>query len=137
MADSVEPTGRSGKPAGRAGNMSHRSSAGSLGRRCSGRARLPASPGAARKAGAAALAGLAAGLLCGCSAGTARTADAGGCDADRYRAFAGQPVEGVRDRLPHPRRIYRHGQRVTTDYLPERLNIVVDETGRILSLHCG
>ena len=64
-------------------------------------------------------------------------AEAEDCAADRHEALTGQLVEAVQDRLPHPHRIYRRDQPVTMDYRPERLNVIIDEKGRIRGLHCG
>ena len=41
-------------------------------------------------------------------------------------------------RLPDPVRIYARGDRVTQDYVPERLNVVLDrDRARVVSVHCG
>ncbi len=62
----------------------------------------------------------------------------GECDADDHRALIGRQADALdRDALPGPKRIYRTGSPVTMDHRPDRLNIVVDEAGRIVGVHCG
>lgn len=38
---------------------------------------------------------------------------------------------------PLPIRWIRPGQAITTDYSAQRLNVIIDETGRIMAMRCG
>lgn len=67
-----------------------------------------------------------------------RTGEGRECAAEQYQVLVGQRVSEVHtDSLPSPRRIYAHGDPVTMDYRPDRLNIVTDEQGVIIAVRCG
>lgn len=61
-----------------------------------------------------------------------------GCGADSYGYLAGkiwspELLEGFEGRL----RVLEKGSVATMDYLPDRLNLRLDDDGRIESLTCG
>ena len=60
------------------------------------------------------------------------------CGSKPLRQFVGQPAS-VLDNLyiPDPKRFVHAGDAVTQDYVPERLNIMLDAGGRISGLRCG
>ena len=80
-------------------------------------------------------------LLAGCSAGQApqrstETAGADTCNAAAYQGLIGQ--DAVVDlSLPEPKRTYRLGDPVTTDFDAARLNIKLDDTDTIIAIDCG
>ncbi|GAA0584483.1 I78 family peptidase inhibitor [Caenispirillum bisanense] len=47
------------------------------------------------------------------------------------------PDEINQDTLPQPHRVLKPGMAYTMDFRPDRLNVEVDGTGRILSVRCG
>lgn len=60
------------------------------------------------------------------------------CAVARYRALIGQPIEEIDiDALPRPLRVYPTGSRITMDYRPERLNVVVGTDGNVVRVRCG
>jgi len=65
------------------------------------------------------------------------------CRLTLTRRFVGaQAVAEVRRALralsaPHPLRWIVPGQAITTDSDPARLNVILDETGRIAAMRCG
>ena len=65
------------------------------------------------------------------------------CAADRAQAFVGRPasrVLGEAARNAAGARILRTitpGMMVTMDYVPDRLNLVIDKRGRISAIRCG
>jgi hypothetical protein len=58
------------------------------------------------------------------------------CNAAAYQALIGENGEAGAS-LPDPKRIYQTGDPVTLDYNPERLNIKLDDTGKIVEIDCG
>lgn len=58
------------------------------------------------------------------------------CDAVAYQNLVGQD-RVVALALPDPKRIYRLGDPVTLDFLPNRLNVKLDETDVIVAIDCG
>ncbi len=87
------------------------------------------------------IAGLAALLLVACveggpADGPAPVADA--CGASGLQGLVGQP-SGTLDslRLAQRTRVIRPGQMVTMEYSEARLNIALDEAGRIARVYCG
>jgi len=67
-----------------------------------------------------------------------RTGEGRECAAEQFQVLVGQRVSEVHtDSLPSPRRIYTHGDPVTMDYRPDRLNVVTDERGVVISVRCG
>lgn len=58
------------------------------------------------------------------------------CNAAAYQNLIGQ--DAVADlSLPEPKRTYRLGDAVTTDFDPKRLNIQLDDTDTIIAINCG
>lgn len=96
---------------------------------------------------------MAAGILAGCAAinpGTgASSAPAGQppvggkCNATPAQSFVGKDstasvMEAARVQSgAYMARVLRPGQMVTKEYLEQRLNLVVDDKGRITAVHCG
>lgn len=84
------------------------------------------------------LAGL---LVAGCSTGQSPQPNApkGGadtCNAAAYQSLIGQ--DAVVDlSLPEPKRTFRIGDPVTTDFNAERLNVQLDDTDTIVAITCG
>lgn len=69
---------------------------------------------------------------------TERDGERGECAAEQYQVLVGQQVWEVHtDSLPSPHRVYAHGDPVTMDYRPDRLNIVTDQRGVVMSVACG
>ena len=64
-------------------------------------------------------------------------ADGVSCGADAVQDMVGQPVAGVRDRLPETVRVISPGMAVTQDYRPERMNVDLDGAGTIVRIWCG
>lgn len=60
------------------------------------------------------------------------------CPAARFQMLVGQ-LRGEIDAstLPVPYRIYGRDEAVTTDYRPERMNVVIGENGRVERVACG
>ncbi len=60
------------------------------------------------------------------------------CGATALQAFVGQPPSALDAvRLTQPFRIIRPGEMVTMDFVAERVNFRVDESGRIAEVTCG
>ena len=60
------------------------------------------------------------------------------CDAGKHRTLIGRPkVEIDITALPRPLRVYPAGSRITMDYRPERLNIVIGPDGHVVNVRCG
>ena len=60
------------------------------------------------------------------------------CAAAQYRALVGRPIEDIdTDALPRPLRVYPVGSRITMDYRPDRMNVVVGADGRVVKVKCG
>ncbi len=60
------------------------------------------------------------------------------CAAARHQKLIGQPWGEIDPAaLPRPLRVYRFGSRISMDYRPERLNVVLDDAGRVLKVRCG
>ncbi len=67
-----------------------------------------------------------------------RNGERGECAAEQYQVLVGQRVTEVHtDSLPYPHRVYAHGDPVTMDYRPDRLNVVTDARGVVISVACG
>lgn len=58
------------------------------------------------------------------------------CNAGAYQSLIGQDAV-VELSLPEPKRSYRLGDPVTTDFNPARLNIKLDDTDTIVAIDCG
>lgn len=64
--------------------------------------------------------------------------DSSGCGADPLMSYVGQPaVEVAAIDTGGPARVVRSGQPVNGDLNPRRLNIVTDNSGRVVRLTCG
>lgn len=81
---------------------------------------------------------LVAGCTTGPNPGGQVTAPAGPdtCNASAYQNLIGQDAV-VELSLPEPKRAYRLGDAVTQDFVPERLNIKLDDTDTIIAIDCG
>lgn len=64
-----------------------------------------------------------------------RSASPEACNAAAYAGLIGQDAV-VALQIPEPKRSYRTDV-VTTDYRPDRVNIVSDETDTIIDIKCG
>jgi hypothetical protein len=66
------------------------------------------------------------------------TGSADTCGAARFAHLVGQGPEAARALgLPQRTRIIGHGDPVTMDYLPDRLNIQLGPDGKIRQISCG
>ena len=60
------------------------------------------------------------------------------CGADQLQDLVGQRASRLETiRFSGPVRIIRPGEAVTMDYLPNRLNIYIDDYERITDVRCG
>ena len=65
------------------------------------------------------------------------------CKADRVQSMVGREADGrtvkMAQRMARAKlvRVLRPGEAATMDFRQERLNIMVDERNRIVSLNCG
>ena len=60
------------------------------------------------------------------------------CAAAQHQALVGRPIADIdTDVLPRPLRVYRAGSRITMDYRPDRMNVVVGADGRVVKVRCG
>ncbi len=80
-------------------------------------------------------------LVAGCTTGPtpgreAAPAAQDTCGASAYQNLIGQDAV-VELSLPEPKRSYRLGDAVTQDFVPARLNIVLDDTDTITAINCG
>ena len=86
-----------------------------------------------KRAGPMGLAGL---MLAGCVQGDAAPSDA--CGAGAVQMLHGQPRAALDDsRLDGPVRVLPPGAMMTMDHRPDRLNVELDEAGRITRVWCG
>lgn len=58
------------------------------------------------------------------------------CNASAHVGVIGQDAAAALA-LPEPKRIYRTDEAVTQDFMPERLNVILDETDTIIAVSCG
>jgi hypothetical protein len=58
------------------------------------------------------------------------------CNAAAYANLIGQDAVTALA-VPEPKREYRIGQPVTSDFVAERINIKLDETDVIIAVDCG
>ncbi len=80
-------------------------------------------------------------LVAGCTTGPApvRNAPPAGqdtCGAAAYQSLIGQDAV-VELSLPEPKRSYRLGDAITQDFVPARLNLILDDTDTITAIRCG
>lgn len=83
-------------------------------------------------------------LLAGCggalpSANTAKAPAAAGpdtCNAAAHQSLIGLDAASALA-LPEPKRLVGPNDAVTTDFLPERLNVALDDTDTIIAVTCG
>ena len=60
------------------------------------------------------------------------------CAAARHQALVGRPIEEIDiAALPRPLRVYPVGSRITMDYRPDRMNVVVGPDERVVKVRCG
>ena len=60
------------------------------------------------------------------------------CGADQLQELVGQRASRLETiRFSGPVRVIRPGEAVTMDYLPNRLNIYIDDYERITDVRCG
>ena len=77
------------------------------------------------------------------SAGYAAPPTPDTCHRGLTRRFVGAQAgaevrRAIRDiARPHPVRWIAPGQAITTDQSPERLNVILDESGRVAVMRCG
>lgn len=83
-------------------------------------------------------------LVAGCTttAPTDTTVPPGGCDAGPAEAFKGQSGDAVAEQARHAAgaatvRVIRPGQAVTMDYRADRLNVELDDAGKVVAVRCG
>lgn len=63
---------------------------------------------------------------------------AGDCGAEKFQRLIGQSRAMLDEAaLPKPHRIIAHDAMVTMDYAPTRLNIQLDQDGRVARVFCG
>lgn len=70
------------------------------------------------------------------SSGLDDPSEATACGAENYMGLVGRDWDGT-VKLPPRARLIHHGDYVTQDYVPERLNIDLDEKGRVKRVWCG
>lgn len=58
------------------------------------------------------------------------------CNAAAYQQYVGQAPEAARA-VPQPKRVYHITDGVTQDFVAERVNVVLDDTGAIGAITCG
>ena len=61
----------------------------------------------------------------------------GTCGASDFAGLVGQKWEAGLVELPKGARVIGHGDLVTQDYIPARLNIYLDEKNRVSRVACG
>ena len=58
------------------------------------------------------------------------------CNAMAYQHLLGQP-RAAADGLPQPKRVYHITDMITMDHRPDRLNVILDDSGTIGEISCG
>lgn len=85
-------------------------------------------------------------LACALAAGStpaARPSPSDQCQLALTSRYVGaRAIPAVRSAVtalarPHAIRWIAPGQAIATDYSPQRLNVILDETGRIMAMRCG
>ena len=59
------------------------------------------------------------------------------CQGEKMQAYIGVPIAQVSKQAPANLRIITPSSVVTQDYRPDRLNVYVDDAGKITRLTCG
>jgi len=59
------------------------------------------------------------------------------CDASQYRPLVGQAAGGRQFPTGPSLRVFGVNDIVTQDYVPQRTNIVADDSGKIVRVYCG
>ena len=59
------------------------------------------------------------------------------CDARNYRNLVGQPAGGTIFPIGPELRVFGVDDIVTQEYVPQRTNIVADDSGTIVRVYCG
>ena len=75
-------------------------------------------------------------LIAACSTGVPTAPAQDSCNAGAHAALIGRD-KAAAEVLPAPKRIFQVGAPVTMDFLPERINVQYDTSGRIVSISCG
>lgn len=75
-------------------------------------------------------------LLAACGAPVARQAPAESCGAAEYQSLVGQDAAATLA-LPEPKRTTRPDEAATTDFIPNRITVQLDETDTIQAVTCG
>lgn len=77
-------------------------------------------------------------VLAACVEGEAPPAQIGTCGASELQYLVGKPETVLQTmKFAGPVRIIQPGMAVTMDYSESRLNILINDTGRIESVTCG
>ena len=77
-------------------------------------------------------------ILTGCQMAPPATEPEDACNASGWMWLVGQPVDVVAaSTFPAPMRVIGPGDLVTTDYLPNRLNVTYNEAGVVTDVDCG
>ena len=58
------------------------------------------------------------------------------CNAAAYQNLVGQDAVSALI-VPDPKRVYRLGDPITQDYIPNRVNVKLDDTDVIIAVDCG
>ena len=58
------------------------------------------------------------------------------CGAADWQQLVGQP-RAAADAVPQPKRVYHITDAVTQDYREDRINVVLDDSGKIGAVTCG
>lgn len=77
-------------------------------------------------------------LMAGCTAQAPgqRAAAPEACGAADYAGLIGQDAAAALA-LPDPKRIYRTDEAITDDFVPNRINVKLDDTDTIFEIACG
>ena len=75
-------------------------------------------------------------VLLGACSTAAPQASPESCNAGAYAGLIGQDAAASLA-LPEPKRVYVVGEPITQDFIPERINVQLDETDTIIAVTCG
>ena len=59
------------------------------------------------------------------------------CDEDRYKSMVGQAAGGMQFPVGPSLRVFGTNDIITQELVPQRTNIVVDDSGTIVRVYCG